>query len=394
MKNKKGFTLVELLAVIIIISIIALIVFPVVTKQIKGSKDDLYKVQVENIIKAAKDYILDNPELLDEYHINPTLVSIEDLQTATNSKGITYLEEGSIKSPLDGNAMNGTVVVAYDEDSQQYTYDYQEVAKSVLQSTISTSAATTIISKNNILTNESESGLFEDVSTSRYVFKGATPKNYIKVGSNLWRIVSIDKDTHAMKIAKISHQTKVMWHDGSVSVSSYTFNNTSLKISTYLNSDYYNTLSDGLKSLIEENSKWYAGEVLGPNIVSGVDYTKSVKDMRSSEESTLSINSNVGLLTVSEFAEATYDLDCRKNYGLAKCGLNNYLVLNKDYWLANKVTNANKIWAVTDQNSGGIMKTDISSELTVIPTVVLKASATISGGSGAIEDPYLLVIPE
>ena len=125
--NKKGFTLVELLAVIIVISVVSLIIFPVVTKQISKSKQDLYNIQVENIIKAAKDMVLDNRELLDENHIVPTLISIEEMQTATNKDGVHYLEEGTIKSPLDESVMNGTVVITYDESSKGYKYEYKEL---------------------------------------------------------------------------------------------------------------------------------------------------------------------------------------------------------------------------------------------------------------------------
>ena len=41
MKNKKGFTLVELMAVIIIISLIAILTFPNIINQIKKSKQQL-----------------------------------------------------------------------------------------------------------------------------------------------------------------------------------------------------------------------------------------------------------------------------------------------------------------------------------------------------------------
>ena len=52
--KKEGFTLVELLAVIVIIGIIYLIVFPSVTSFIDKSKEKSYNIQVDLIEKASK----------------------------------------------------------------------------------------------------------------------------------------------------------------------------------------------------------------------------------------------------------------------------------------------------------------------------------------------------
>lgn len=57
---KKGFTLVELLAVIVIIGIISSITFVVVDKSIKNGKETLYNSQLENIYSGANNYVVDN----------------------------------------------------------------------------------------------------------------------------------------------------------------------------------------------------------------------------------------------------------------------------------------------------------------------------------------------
>lgn len=65
MKNKKGFTLLELLAVLVIIGLIALVTIPAIVGVVKNSKDTLYQKQIESIESAARlwgsDHILDLP---------------------------------------------------------------------------------------------------------------------------------------------------------------------------------------------------------------------------------------------------------------------------------------------------------------------------------------------
>jgi len=58
--NKKGFTLVELLAVIIILSLLALLTNTAVTKLVKDSKDELSDTQIQLIQSAAEAWGADN----------------------------------------------------------------------------------------------------------------------------------------------------------------------------------------------------------------------------------------------------------------------------------------------------------------------------------------------
>ena len=58
--NKKGFTLVELLAVIIILSLLALLASTSVSKIVKDSKSDLYDTQINLIKSAAEAWGADN----------------------------------------------------------------------------------------------------------------------------------------------------------------------------------------------------------------------------------------------------------------------------------------------------------------------------------------------
>ena len=58
--KKKGFTLAEMLGVITILAVLGLLVFPAVEKSLKDGKEDLHRVQINNIENAALTWTSDN----------------------------------------------------------------------------------------------------------------------------------------------------------------------------------------------------------------------------------------------------------------------------------------------------------------------------------------------
>ena len=60
-KIKKGFTLVELMGVIVILGVIALIAIPTIDRQLKEGKEELSQAQLDNIKAAAELWASDNP---------------------------------------------------------------------------------------------------------------------------------------------------------------------------------------------------------------------------------------------------------------------------------------------------------------------------------------------
>lgn len=63
-KNQKGFTLVELMGVILILGIVLLIAVPAVTKFLGKSKDQYYETTIDNIESATEEFLMDYDELV------------------------------------------------------------------------------------------------------------------------------------------------------------------------------------------------------------------------------------------------------------------------------------------------------------------------------------------
>ena len=60
LKNEKGLTLVELLAVIVILGIIAAIAIPSIGNIIKNSRVNAVKADAQNVLAAANLYFIEN----------------------------------------------------------------------------------------------------------------------------------------------------------------------------------------------------------------------------------------------------------------------------------------------------------------------------------------------
>lgn len=126
MKNKNGFTLIELMAVVAILTILALIITPIIDKNIKRTKNEMYNVQIENIRIAGKIYYTDNIILRPadgDYACVRLAKLIEDEYLSNNIKnpktGRNFTEEIFIQISND-NGMYKYSVCPIEDDCNQY----------------------------------------------------------------------------------------------------------------------------------------------------------------------------------------------------------------------------------------------------------------------------------
>ena len=396
---KKGFTLVELLAVIVILAAVSVIVFPAITTFVTKSKENLYEVQVKDIELASSKWELENKDLLDSYHINSVYLDLSVLQ----KEG--FLESGKIENPKTGEDMNGCVEIKYNDNTSQYHEVYYDVTCEVLTSDSTlisephgyirkyenkelvikevnpiSPAAIDIVNqyKDNILYEGNTTQGLYDIG-EEYRFRGADPRNYIKInGSNeLWRVISINKKNYTMKLIKVGLLASNQWD----SENKLVFENATIHSEILDQFMENNDTINNLKNKIE-SSTWNIG------IVSDEDMSSN---MLQSLESSNTLVNNVGLINISDYVLATTNKECSENFKSSSCATENYLAsqFSGTTWTLN--SNGSKIWTIS---SGSALLNEATSLFNIYPVIVVKPNLYIINEStetiGTNTNPYIL----
>lgn len=116
---KKGFTLAELLAVIVVIAVIGLIAVTAISNTLREQEEKLYDTQVENIIKGAKlwanKHVFELPEKEGDYLI----VTLGQLQSET-------FVEKDIKNPKNQLSFDQNMEIRITKQNNDYKYEIVE----------------------------------------------------------------------------------------------------------------------------------------------------------------------------------------------------------------------------------------------------------------------------
>lgn len=122
--TNKAFTLVELLAVIVILGIIAFLIFPNVSKTIEESREKAYARQISILEEAAQKYTKEHIDAISEE--NSTCISIDNLISSGYISAKDKDSNGNyvVLNPKTDEPLVGGVQVIYDGTYQQYEYKY------------------------------------------------------------------------------------------------------------------------------------------------------------------------------------------------------------------------------------------------------------------------------
>ena len=118
MKNR-GFTLVEILAVITLIGVLALITIPTIDAVIKSTREKGYENQKEVILSAAKDYgaskMMELPTVDGDY----VYITLGDLK-------LGGFIEVDVINPINEMCISNDTVIVITRKNNNYTYKFQD----------------------------------------------------------------------------------------------------------------------------------------------------------------------------------------------------------------------------------------------------------------------------
>lgn len=136
MKKNKGFTMIELLTVIVLLSVIATITYVSIGSGMSSSKEKLYREQIKTLENAGRNWIVKNTGLVDSA-VNTNGTSCISNITCFTSRGKSYykltftelytsgyVKSADVKNPETGEDMTGCIGIYYDNSNNQYIVEY------------------------------------------------------------------------------------------------------------------------------------------------------------------------------------------------------------------------------------------------------------------------------
>ena len=388
--KRNGFTLVELMAVIIIISLIALLTFPNIINQIKKTKNSNNKMIEDVVIEQAKKYVNDNKdELLEDEYCMPISTLIDN----------DYIKEDIVN--INDIKDNKVVHITLDNNN---SYEVLDKNKCFL------SAVKYLLKKTNPITvtdytdgDIHEMYTFNHEATEQtpaltdYRYIGNDPNNYVEFNNELWRIIGVFKVED--ENGKWEDRIKIV-RDEPLKSSKWDENNInewiSSMINMYLNETY--DISDYSKLMISK-VKYYLGG------------RKNVSDgsaLYNSERSEIMVSADrsknwlglVGLIYPSDYIY-TYSLgvddicyntpgNCRTDSGGNPIA--GWLYKNKYQWtMTPNSSSSTRLFRIVNY---GILSSNgyTYGSNNIYPVVYLSSKVKITSGDGLIDNAYKLSI--
>ena len=313
MKNNKGFTLVEILAVIVLISLIMIIIVPNVQKVAFNSKVKLCNSKITLVEEAINLWTKDNFKCYEKTGgcnvlsncntVNNEITCTTTFQKLAENSLINFDKTvENIKyviNPINNGNMNNTIInIKYNKTTKQATPYLSETDKLKICSKDADEITPAVIEKitepsddnNNFKAaelleklyndNASSNGLEKDDTTDKNLrYVGSNPKNYIIFNNETWRIIGVfnvyniesNKSERLVKIIRNEPLSTYSWDTSSTDINNgYGINEwNQAKLMTELNNDYLDTNKTSGTTL------WYSGINNAKNIM--YDYSKNIK---------------------------------------------------------------------------------------------------------------------
>ncbi len=113
---QKGFTMVELLVVIVIVALLVVLVVPMITAVIDNSRSRLLVIQIQNIEEATATWAVDNTEELPTENGHSITITLGDLKDGG------YLEDEVI-NPTNNQPFPNDLIIEIEMIRNSYRYN-------------------------------------------------------------------------------------------------------------------------------------------------------------------------------------------------------------------------------------------------------------------------------
>ena len=440
-EKRNAFTLIELLAVIVILAVILVISIPRILDVIETSKKDSFKNAAQLIAdsaekKKASNKLLDKDEEITCKDV--AKINDEDYNKCT----IIFDENGIAKVSITGKGKfdglkitNGTKENAEVKEITKPTYGMKAIEY-----------ITNLYDYDDISNNLKR----DNTKDQNIRYYGSDPNNYVSFNNELWRIIGVFGNN--VKLVRKDSLGKLSWDSSESSVNSgWGVNEWSqADLQVYLNKMYYggttvtcfgdwknttttcptNRLDDASKTLID-NHTWNTGapnyKELYNSTTETLDTVEFYKAERGNEtgkicnggdycndtvERTTEWTGYVALPYATDWAYASSESDCETNmfagYDATASSFGEAIAnmtCKKNNWMHYGSTLSDAFWVLSPDKSFessfgslvvyGIGAVSASLDGTaephfVIPSIYLKNNVQIISGTGTSGDPYIL----
>ena len=382
--TKKGFTLIEVLAVVVILGILSAIVIPSVFTMMRKATNNAYNILVESFEENARLYATRHRDevesSLDAY--NYFTLTLNDLR-----------EDNLLKTPINDPRTNEIInltkkIIITRETDKSLAICFEDKG-----CYIPILLVNELTKESNIVEGVNE-GLHYASLDDVYYYRGGNPSNWLEFNGLLWRIVKINSDGTIKLIYEGTKNTTGTNQDGVIynAVFDYSISN-----------NYNNALSVkiGLQNWYEANileknrnkvhsTNWCIGKTT-------YDTNGTLKETFMSNEcsSQTALPLPIGLVSGLDYLFAGLDTNCLSSYKITtdygnSCKNSNYLYKSDyNYWSITGDNTGSNVWEIKSSGSLGapVAANNLSG---VRPVINLISSVIIDRGNGTFDSPYSL----
>ena len=366
------------IAVLLVVFIVAIVLVSVFSNKDKGPKEEKATgyVELENKLQsAAISYAKDNNSILPKNRDEQTKVKLETLIKKRYIGNLKAVEDNSIKC-------NGYVIIErLSTDDEDYKF-YPHVSCGKYYTT--TTLVDKIKTQEKIVTEND--GLYK--VNDKLVFKGEYPRNYIKLDSGLYRILSIDSDNVLKLISTKRTKGRYVWDNryNTDIKKSYGINNfKKSRLKDSLNYLYYNNSSDSDENIFSDKERKY---FIYHDFCIGKRSDYDMK-LESTADCSEVYNTRLGLIDFNDYYNAGADPKCEKT-GKFVCNNYNYLYA---YDYNNFVTmnaNSDNTYTYFLISEGRTYLENTYKSNYLYPVVYISNENIYLSGDGTSSNPYVI----